>query len=258
MRLQLSRTKKNGSFIIILVLFLLLSSCDRSLSPELNLPPEANTSYKQDSSKGKDNTDLENTVKPSDEAAALTPQDAYKGILQGTLAFFSVDAAQDVDITNIDRAVSSESLPIIAKQFSLVHLDTDDVPELILWLAMSDGKNDYVGFELLHYDEGRVYGYMLWPRAFINVKTDRTFSFSSSASEGGFGTIEFLDGTYSVNKIAYSESFFDSDCIQHIQYYINQTPANEKEYHAVIALQDEKEGVVWKELSDKNIEALSI
>ena len=128
------------------------------------------------------------------------------------------------------------------------------MPELILWLTVNN--NDDFGFEVLRYQDGVVYGHTLPYRSFMDLKDDGTFSFSSGAADYGFGRVEFTEKSYTIDKISYSESGYDSNNNQILSYFVNHESATEEEFLSVINKQGEKAGVIWYDLTDDNIETI--
>jgi len=129
-----------------------------------------------------------------------------------------------------------------------VDLDNDGSPEVIPWLTVNN--DDYYGFEVLRYQNGVVYGYTLWYRAFMNLKADGTFSFSSVAADNGFGTVRFTENTYSIDKITYSESSYDSDNNMSVSYFVDHEGATEDEFLAAVNQQSEKADTTWYDFTE--------
>lgn len=191
------------------------------------------------------------SVQPSDNTSIM---ETYKAVLQGKTEFFSVNANKNLNISQLNQSVSDDSsVTAKATKFAIVDLDNDGSPEVILWLTVNN--DDYYGFEVLRYQNGAVYGYTLWYRAFMNLKADGTFSFSSGAADNGFGTVKFTENTYSIDKITYSESSYDSDNNMSVSYFVDHESATEDEFLAAVNQQSEKADATWYDFTDDNIEA---
>jgi hypothetical protein len=143
-----------------------------------------------------------------------------------------------------NQTVSADS-SVEAKvtKFAIVDLENDDMPEVILWLTVNN--NDDFGFAVLRYQDGVVYGYTLPYRAFMDLKDDGTFSFSSGAADYGFGTAGFTKEGYTVKKISYSESAYDANNNQVISYFVNNESAAKEDFLSAIDKQNEKVGAAW-------------
>ena len=189
------------------------------------------------------------SAQPSDNTSIL---ETYKAVLQGNTEFFSVDANKNLNISQLNQSVSSDSgITAKATRFAIVDLDNDGAQEVILWLTVNN--DDYYGFEVLRYQNGVVYGYTLWYRSFMNLKADGTFSFSGGAADNGFGTVKFTENTYAIDEITYSESSYDSNDNRSVSYFVNHESATEDEFMSAVDLQSEKADAEWHDFTDDNI-----
>lgn len=197
----------------------------------------------------------ETTLSPtlSDES----PINEYQSVLQNETTFFSIDAKEDLNITQLNQAISDDSsVKVKVTKFAIVDLENDDIPEVILWLAVNN--NDDFGFEILSFKDEMVYGYTLSYRSFMDLKDDGTFSFSSGAADYGFGTVKFTQKGYTVDKISYSESSYDSNNNLSISYFVNHESATEEDFLSAINKQSEKTGVTGYYFTNDNIETMSL
>lgn len=187
--------------------------------------------------------------------SSTSPLSTYLSVLQNKAEFFSTDAKKNLNINQLNQAVSSDSsVSAKATKLAIVDLEDDGTPEVILWLVVND--NDYYGFEVLRYQDGVVYGYTLSYRTFMDLKADGTFSFSSGASDYGFGRVKFTEKAYSVDKISYCESNYDSSNNQSISYFVDHKSATEEKFMSAINKQSEKIGAEWYDFTDDNINTL--
>ncbi|MBQ8248345.1 MAG: hypothetical protein IJY93_00480, partial [Clostridia bacterium] len=106
-----------------------------------------------------------------------------------------------------------------------IDLDGDRSYEDVLWLKV--GSNEYYGFLIVRYTDERAYAYELPYRAFTELKSDGTFSFSSGVADHGIGRISFDGDTYTINKIAYSES---DSLTPIISYYIEGESVSKEDF----------------------------
>lgn len=189
----------------------------------------------------------------SAQASEMTAiMETCKAVLQGNTEFFSTDANKNLNISQLNQAVSDDSnVTATVTKFAIVDLDIDGTSEVILWLTVNN--DDYYGFEVLRYQNGMVYGYTLWYRSFMDLKANGRFSFSSGAADSGFGTLAFTENTYSIDKITYSESSYDSNNNMSISYFVNQQSATEDEFLSAVNRQGEEPDVTWYDFTDENI-----
>lgn len=179
--------------------------------------------------------------------------EAYKAVLQGDATFFSVDAGETLSIGELAKAVGDmpDGTNVTATGFTALDLDGDGMREVILQLA------DHYGSIILRYgDDSIVYGYTLYYRAFMSVKTDGTASFSSGAAENGFGTLQFVENGCSLMSTTYSTAGFDGGNNLHVAYTVDNKPATEAEFLSAIDAQNKKEDAVWYAFTPENIETV--
>ena len=199
------------------------------------------------------NGDNENQESPQPLENTVT--EMYKAVLQGTTEFFSVDANKSLTIDQLNQTVSDDSsVTAKATKFAIMDLDNDGTQEVILWLSVNN--DDYYGFEVLRYQNGVVYGYTLWYRAFMDLKANGTFSFSSGAADSGFGTVKFTEGAYSIDKITYSESSYDSNNNMSVSYFVDRESATEDAFLSAVNRQSEAADATWYEYADDTIETI--
>ena len=169
----------------------------------------------------------------------LSLNEEYKNVLDNKGLLYDADANEEMYISEF---LGNRGLTM--SKYSIVDLDGDNSPEVVGWL--SRGANDYWGFLVLHYDNDMVYAYELAYRAFNELKSDGTFSFSSSVSDHGIGKIEFVSSTYKVNKIAYSEIEYGT---QKVSYYVDDSSVSKEVFEEYVAEQSEKLDVEWNEIA---------
>lgn len=233
--------RKNGLFVCILIICITLISgmligCSAIKNDSPGEPIQA---------------DLQ-TTNPTEQTS---DENNYKSVLLGKSNFICTDLAnKSLNISEIGQAVTDdESAAVSAVRFTIIDLDDDGEDEIVLWLQ--NGTYD-CGFEILHGQNGEIYGYTLWYRAFMNLKTDGTFVFSGGAADSGIGKMVFSETGYSVNGQAYSQSGYDSENELTVQYFINNESCSENEFNDRINAQEQKADVEWYDLSEDNIIAL--
>lgn len=198
------------------------------------------------------NGNIENPPEPSVELE----ENAYKSILLGKSNFICTNLANEsLNISEIGQAVTDDdSVTVSATKFTVMDIDGDGEDEAVLWLQINN-ISDY-GFEILHYQNGEIYGYTLQYRAFMNLKTDGTFLFSGGAADSGIGKMIFSETGYSVNTQAYSQSGYDTNNELNVQYFINDESCSEDEFNDILSGQEQKADVEWYDLSENNINAI--
>lgn len=190
------------------------------------------------------------TNKPSSQGATPSKSaalSAYRAVLERKASFIDANDNQAKDIRQIPDFTTD--VPMEITQFSVIDLDGDGIPEVILWEIV--GGYDF-GAMVLHYQSESVYGYELGLRGFKDVKTDGTFSYSSGAQDNGFGVLKFSGNTCSLDEITYCETGGSSST----SYFVNHKPATADAYNAAVNKQNKKRDVTRYDMTDSNIKAM--
>ena len=262
--------KRAAAILLSSVLLLILSACSQnggasgvldstaassgepaSSSSGIQLPAPADTS----TAAATGDTPADSSEATPSDTSPASPLSTYQLVLQNKAEFFSTDVNKKLNISQLNQAVSDDSsVTSKATKFTVIDLENDGTPEVILRLSVNN--NDDYGFEVLHYQDGAVYGYTLWYRAFMDLKADGTFSFSGGAADYGFGTVKFTEKAYSVDKISYCESSYDSSNNQSISYFVDHESASEDDFLSAISKQSEKTEATWSDFTDDNIKTM--
>lgn len=177
-------------------------------------------------------------------AQSSAERGAYRAVLQGDAEFFSMDAGQSLKIDQLAQAVGlAGEAKVEAVRVAVVDLDGDGAKEAVLGLSV-DGDESF-GYLILRSEAGVVSSYLLWYRAFLNLKADGTFSFSSGAEDSGFGTLRFDGETCTTDAITYSESEYDADNRLNVSYYVNRNSATQEAFLLELGRQAEKKDADW-------------
>lgn len=176
--------------------------------------------------------------------------DAYKAVLQNKTEFFSTDNKKKIYLN--DFLTNEEIYGTVFKvtHFTVLDMDGDKVPEVVLELSVGNQPEFY---EVLHYMNDTVYGYLIVYRGLEGLKADGTFSYSSGAADNGFGKLKFESDAYKVDILGYSKSN-QSDTNLIISYFINNKPVTKESYDSFMNEQLGKKDAVWYDFSQKNIE----
>jgi len=176
----------------------------------------------------------------------------YKEILQDEAAFFSTDAQKDIKFSQLSQAVSSDnSVAANVSQFTVLDLDGDESMELVLRLTVNG--DEYYGFEILHYQDGVVYGYTRWYRALRDLKADGSFSFSGGAADTGYGFLQFDGASLTEIVKAESKSSYDSNNNFSIEYFVDGRSAAEGDYLSAMNAFRHKPDATWYDFTDDNL-----
>jgi len=176
--------------------------------------------------------------------------DAYKAVLQNKAEFFSTDNNKNVYLNDFLTNKEIYETVFKLKQFTVIDMDGDGIPEVVLELTVGN----YVEFyEVLHYKNDKVYGYIQVLRGFGNLKTDGTVHYSNSAFNNGYRKLSFETNACEDYILGYHNTERDNDVVTRT-YFIDNKPVTEESYNAFVKEQDEKNDAVWYEFSEENIE----
>ena len=132
--------------------------------------------------------------------------------------------------------------------WALCDLDQDGTPEVILNKVYGD--NAYVGRLILHYQDGRVYGYDLTYRQLDYLKTDGSFEYNDSAFDVGIGTISFDQAAHMVyHSTVYSRSDYEDSGLR-IHYFVDGKETDQAAFDAVFQEQYAKPEALWDGFCD--------
>lgn len=176
--------------------------------------------------------------------------EAYKAVLQNKTEFFSTDNKKKLYLN--DFLTNKEIYGTIFKvtHFTILDIDGDKAPEVVLELSVGDEPEFY---EVLHYMNDTVYGYLIVYRGLEGLKTDGTFRFSSGAADNGWGKLRFESNAFKTDILGYSKSS-QGDSNLTISYFINNKPVTKESFDSFTNEQSGKKDAVWYEFSQKNIE----
>ena len=260
-------SKRAAAILLSFVLLLIFSACSKnggvssvfansaaysgepsSLPAETPLPTQPGTSSAITASDAP-----VGSGEASAEAAqpAISPLSAYQPVLQNEAEFFSTDANKNLNISQLNQAISSEEVTVDVASFAVINIGHGGTPAVILSLNVNG--NGY-GVEVLSYQDGVVYGYTFSGRQFGDLRTDGTFVSSGGAADVGICTITFDKNTYLIDKFTYCESKTDSENNVSESYFVNHQSATEDEYNAAFSQWQKIPYVTWYDFTAANID----
>lgn len=163
--------------LLLMVSLLLLNSCAHVKSAQDSTPaPEESTSSAP--------TD----IVPDSSFQPSLLQAFEKALLNETPFFYTKQDSNPVYQGNMYLSEIDEERENIyyPAQFAVADMDGDGVPEVIYQ------KYDYLGFVILRYREGTIYGYGVNYRGLLGLKKDGSYSGSSGWIDISLGKIRFL------------------------------------------------------------------
>lgn len=217
-----------------------------------NRTPDTNTQAGTSASDSK-NGNEEVQAKP--QSGNNYAMEAYKAVLKNKTEFFSTDNKKSILLNDFLTKPEVYETTFKVLHFSVLDMDSDGVPEVVLELAVTnDNYPDF--YEVLHYTDSKVYGYLFGIRSMEDLKADGTFGYSGGAADNGFGKLIFQDSTCKTNTIGYKESGqTNSDGTINEKYFINNKQVTEETYDSFQNGQTGKKDTVWHEFTGINIDS---
>lgn len=174
---------------------------------------------------------------------------AYKAALQNKAEFYSTDNKQDIYLKDFLTNKKLYDTTFKATRFAVLDMDGDKIPEVVLELTAGDHPEFY---EILHYMNGKVYGYFKVYRGLEMLKVDGTFWSSGGAYDNECSKLKFNSNAYETDVLGYMKSSQNTKGLS-ISYFINNKPVSKEAFDSFTKKQNEKKDVDWYELSESNI-----
>lgn len=147
-----------------------------------------------------------------------------------------------IDKIGIEQVGFDESWNPYLNKFAILDMDGDKIPEVVIEIDSScDGF-----YEVLHYDNGKVYGYYFVYRAMEALKDDGTYICSGGAANNNINNLSFSSDSLSLVTLAYSDM---TD-----KYFIMNEPVTNTEFELYCDKQNAKTDATWYDFNTSNIE----
>lgn len=233
------------------------SSTSRNKISHTNVPTGPSTASLDSSSKSSNKTsDANVSTSPSssslnsnsENTKAQMPSvlDAYKSVLQNKTEFFSADSNKKLYLNDFLTNKEIYDTIFTVTHFTVLDMDGDKVPEVVLELSVGHEPQFY---EVLHYMDDTVYGYLIVYRGLERLKADGTFNYSNSAADTGIEKMKFGSDAFKTDILGYSESSQGGI----ISYFINNKRVEKVSLDSFINEQSKKKDAVWYEYSQQII-----
>jgi hypothetical protein len=196
-----------------------------------------------ESSNSKVSSDIENSNAIS----------AYKSVLENKAQFFSTDNKKNRYLNDFLANNGGYGTSLTVSNFTVLDMDGDGIPDVVLELSVGTDNPQF--YEVLHYMNGEVYGYLQVYRGLESLKVDGTSVGSSGAYDNECGKLIFNTTGCDTNVLGYMKSNQSKSGIT-ISYFINNKPVTKDEFNVFENEQNAKKDVTWNEFSQDNIENL--
>ena len=168
--------KRTCMGIVLLILTLTMTACSTE-TIELS------------TSKFSTRSDDADTTPTEDLETSLLPNEAFENVLLNQRQFFYTNSNSNPiyqsDVYLSEIAAEDQSTMSLPK-FAVVDMDGDELPEVVYQ------RGDYMGFIVLRYKDGDIYGYDVNYRGLTGLKKDGSYSMSGGSSNTSVGKMRFL------------------------------------------------------------------
>jgi hypothetical protein len=234
------------SMLLVIVVTISITGC-LSTKNHLNLNNSSSTSNNKISSSTLDNNseNIKNQILSSNPVL-----EAYKAVLESKKEFFSTDNKKKIYLNDFLTNKEVYGAAFKVTRFTVLDMDGDNESEVILELSVGDEPQFY---EVLHYMNDTIYGYLIVYRGLEGLKADGTFRYSNGAEDNGFGKLKFQPDAFKTDTSGYSKSSQGNTNVI-ITYFINNKQVAKEAFDSFANEQSKKKDAVWYEFSQKIIE----
>lgn len=190
----------------------------------------------------------------SSNSGETSASDAFESVLLNGGNFINTVNSREVSLKDFLNGGTEYAGAYQVTHFTLVDMDRDNIPEVILELSINDSSEQY---EMLHYKDGSVYGYNFVHRGLEMLKADGTYTYASSAADVGVQRItNFTQDAVETETLGYAQSdYSDSESETEIFYFIRNVAVTKEEFDVFYnEQQDQKKDAQWYDFSTENLE----
>lgn len=238
--------------LAIITVPMLLAGCGKSIqtnTEQQNSKPSSVVSATSNEDTKATDTTTSSDSKDENTNTKNLAMNAYKAVIQNKAEFYSTDNKQNLYLKDFLTNKKLYDTTFKASRFSVLDMDDDKIPEVVLELTAGDNPEFY---EILHYSNGKVYGYFKVYRGLEMLKADGTFWSSGGAYDNECGKLKFNSNAYETDVLGSMKSSQSSKGLT-ISYFINNKPVSKEAFDSFTKKQNEKKDVDWYELSESNI-----
>ena len=234
-------------FTLIAIIIMTLTACEKQATTDIEEGFERRESFETtELLRSTELPEEENESIPEEafDLSGLSPIGALKKVLLSEAPFYCTDSVVNYEASfqGYLSELPFNGEPIITPQFTVLDLDGDAVPEVVLAI------DDYYGFVILRYREGKVFGYIVGYRAMHSLKKDGSFWQSSSAFESYISKLFFVE-----NSIVIDENAERIENAVEVKCYLHDVPVDEAVWETYQRKHEEKEDVEWYDFNKESI-----
>ena len=157
-----------------------------------------------------------------------------------------------LDLSGLLESYSDENVTWQVSEFSVVDMDGDGVPEVVVELFPA-----YVMHFVFHYEDGTVYGALFSHRGLGGLKKDGSFTGSGGAAHTSVDQLEFVDGVCRRVTLGNTDGAeLDENGSWQGICYIDGERVSEEAFFAFWDEYDAKEDAVWYAYDEESLAEL--
>ena len=183
-------------------------------------------------------------IPTEDLETSLLPNEAFENVLLNQRRFSYTDSnSNPIYQSNVylsEIAAEDQSTMSLPK-FAVVDMDGDELPEVVYQ------RGDYMGFIVLRYKDGDIYGYDVNYRGLTGLKKDGSYSMSGGSSNTSVGKMRFL------GKLFDTDIKFSSVEQESVSYYLNGKEINEVTFNQLRDEYKKLPDVDWHEYTESAV-----
>lgn len=220
--------------VTLLILILIMAACST----------ESNNTVESTTSKFPIGSEDANTIPTDDLATSLSPNEAFENVLLSQSQFFYTNSnSNPIYQSNIylSEITVEDQNTMSPPKFAVVDMDGDKLPEVVYQ------RGDYMGFIVLRYKDGDIYGYDINYRGLTGLKKDGSYSTSSGASNTSVGKMRFLGELFD------TDVKFSSVNQESVSYYLNGKEIDEAIFNQLWEEYEKTPDVDWHEYTESAV-----
>jgi len=247
--------------MLAILMALALTACaapTESTAPQTGVTPtaapsEADTEPTASPTEAPTETDYIPAASPEEHFARVMT--AHQKVLRNEMTFW--DAERDMEI-HLDALLEDvydvdPDDGFAVRHFSVLDMDGDQIPEIVLEIAHGGSGGSVVSYVILHYNNGRIYGYERLLRGLMELKKDGTHNWSGGAMVSGVAQWQSPPNA-DIDIMRY-EADYDEETDQFtFTFLVNGEEVTEEEFDLARAEQAAKEDAEWHEFTPENVE----
>lgn len=145
---------------------------------------------------------------------------------------------EEIYLSDLVAADTDDTSPA---QFAVVDMNGDGVPEVVYQ------RSNYIGFVVLRYEAGQIYGYSIPYRGLLELKQDGSYSASSSAFASIVGKMRFLGDTYETDV---KLSSVEADASH---FYLHEEEVDEATFRQHMDEYESREAATWFAFTETDV-----